>query len=192
MIILDILMVWWVYWPMSILLLSCGYALGHQEDEFHPEALIFLGALLAGILYRFDNLRHFLLSWDGALLGAGGYLMIGAAISLCKWMQKLDGFKTFAKDWLPKNKPDPRNFTPPQKERLERAWTDTYATGRVTEQDGVFFLNWRKFPLATWWIYWPFFSFSVILDPIRDLVNTIIAWFGNRLEQLAKIFSVKA
>ena len=52
--------------------------------------------------------------------------------------------------------------------------------------------DWKCHPVAAWWVYWPFFAFSIIFDPITRTCRWLFKLVKNYYEMLAKSFSVSS
>jgi len=192
--ILAFLTLWWVFWPIvTILTLITYFAVSkNKDDDFESGALALLALTIVGLTHYFG--AWFLFTWPTVLYTVGGYVAIGVVIMGYKWLTLLSDFRTKAKEFL---KSIPEGGSVAEKaQRLDSHVFGSY--GRHVKVDTVdgpdsrafYYLNWRTFPLANWVVFWPFFSLSVVLDPILRVTRRVIKWCGEIFEAIAKKFAV--
>lgn len=194
--ILAFLTLWWVFWPIVTILTLITYFTVNQkdEDDFEAGALALLAVTIAGLTHYFDAWLIF--AWPTVLYTVGGYVAIGAVIMGYKWLTLLSDFRPKAREWLKER--EHLNETPEDKRKgLSNALYGYHDNNKVKvlrdlspEVPPIYFLNWRAFPLANWVVFWPFFSLSVILDPILRVTRRVIKWCGEIFEAIAKKFAV--
>lgn len=185
--LLSFLFLGWFFWPLSIGLLLGAYAVVKDADEFPTGSLFLLGSVLGFCLYRYPELRDVLFSIKGAAYSVGGYILAGGVVSLWKWVTVLLDFRRDAPEHLKKV-----NVNQPPGDRAKCLSRFIYGSGRdlVKESAGSFYPDYRRFPIATWWTYWPLFLFQVILDPITRAIRRFVNFFRDIYEAVAKRFSV--
>lgn len=52
-------------------------------------------------------------------------------------------------------------------------------------------LDWRQYPISNWWVFWPCFIFTAILDPITELAKRAVKACSRLLELIAKLYAIK-
>lgn len=189
--ILAFLTLWWVFWPIVTILTLITYFTVNKkdEDDFEAGALALLAVTIAGLTHYFD--AWFIFTWPTVLYTVGGYVAIGVVIMGYKWLTLLSDFKVKAKEWLNANE----SYLGLRYEALSRH-VFGYNTNKVIVSEApdhvkpIYYLNWRTFPLANWVVFWPFFSLSVVLDPILRITRRVIKWCGEIFEAIAKKFAV--
>lgn len=194
--ILAFLTLWWVFWPIVTILTLITYFTVNKkdEDDFESGALALLAVTIAGLTHYFG--AWFLFAWPTVLYTVGGYVAIGAVIMGYKWLTLLSDFRPKAREWLQERERLDETLDDKRK-GLSRALYNSYThSNRVivfqaaTHVKPIYYLNWRAFPLANWVVFWPFFSLSVILDPILRVTRRVIKWCGEIFEAIAKKFAV--
>lgn len=185
---ISYLMIDWVFWTLNLILILVARNELKDEDDVWDWCALLVAIITAGLLYRYDSFRAFALTWRGAGWIVGGYAVAGGVTALAKWLIVLVDFRPKARAWLDANT-DYQTKYPDKADALSR---DLFGSGRdrVIESEGSFYPNWKRFPIAVWATYWPFFAFSVILDPITRAAKRAVKWMGTLFERLSKSFAV--
>lgn len=191
---LDILFLTWTFWPIVVgLPLICYGVVSSLEAKDESEAWPTLLIILAGAatLYRYPALR--LTEWQTWAYAVGGYVLIGFLLTLYKWVMVLVDFR---KSDVAKDIAETRTaYSSPKKAAASLGSLYRYkkCLVEVNDADGTISVrpNWHSYPLATWATYWPFFAFSVILDPIKRGIEHAIGWLKSFFDGIARRFAVK-
>lgn len=193
--ILDYLLLGWLFWPVAIVPLLIAYALVNADDsDCAVGALILSAVALGACLYRYPEFRAFAFTWSGAAWLVGGYVVAGGILSLWKWVNVLMDFKRKAPEALKKVKrPDAPSEIAENLGRSIFGYGKSHyvVSGDGLNGDSVYYPNYKVFPIATWWVYWPFFTLSVVFDPINRLIRRVYDLLKGVYERMARTVAVK-
>jgi len=171
-----------------------------QQDDFVSLPGI-LALIISGMLVYHYHWFHYLSSWKFWVWSLVIYLVAGFCVSLYKWFMVLFDFKKNlleinsavqnAKVKISGKTEAPLTDTGMAKvvKDLTSYWNGHYCVGYVGDSIKVY-PNWIKHPIAMWWMYWPAYSISVILDPIQRLVRNLVDWMKRFYDSIARRFSI--
>jgi hypothetical protein len=177
---LNFIFLSWIFWPIFIIFSFCSYNLvKSSKHEFAWAPLILIGVVGFGAVWRWPILKVMFTSWQLIGLAIGAYIVAGFIVSLYKYIAELHDFKKDAPEHIA------RGVMGCDLESQMDLPRDS------VKQDGAkVYLNWKAFPHALWWTYWPLFVFSVILDPLTRFIDWAIGFLKTFYQSLAKKFSV--
>jgi hypothetical protein len=203
--ILDFLFMTWVFWPIILVLPFVAYynVTNAVKDN---ECEVFAGVLIAGIVgilaYKYPAVRGYFDGWRAWAVVLGGYVAAGFLLSLYKWLVVLWDFRKgdikgdIAQCKREYNNEYERNFAKgysvtSMADRVERAFPKCNTTAN---EDGTFtvFPNWKKYPIGTWWTYWPFFLLELPFDFVKRIMENLFNWLRHFYNSIAQRFSVRA
>ncbi len=193
--ILGYLMLPWVFYPLCGTIIGFVYNAVEDDKDFDEAPLWWIAIIVACCLYRFDSFRAYAFTWGGALSLVAAYVGAGIGVALWKWVIALSDFKARVALWMAQRTPDYVQKVIPVNQAKDMS-SDLYdgspyhAVKVVFGETVTYVLDHKQFPLVTWAVYWPFFLFSVALDPIARLVRRILSALKGVLDTLAKRFSV--
>ena len=193
-------------------------AVRHEHYPLMPELL--LAAVIAAVVYHFPVLHLYAFSWQVWALAVPVYIVAGFGIAFYKWMAVIHDFRasgpaaiiasTRADVWQEAVKANRVKWTGPElvkevSSRLDRYWDrkavievppsrcpDQLTQAEFSAVALRVYPNWKKHPIATWWVYWPFFALSVVFDPIERFIRQLTAWLKGVFNGVARKFSVSA
>lgn len=189
----------YVFWGLVSSFVLWTYYCVHDEDDFHWGASVLTALLLAGLAWRYDIVLATLTSWPDVAYALGAYLLAGVLLAGYKWMMVLVDFRPKAREYLNSlNQKDRDSLSETGvSQALYRSYYKVTKTTRVETQGigikadvPIYYPRWKGFPIANWLIFWPLFTFSVVLDPVWRATKRLVKWAGNALENLAKRFAV--
>lgn len=191
--ILTFMLLGWFFWPLTAVLVLWTYCLVRgEDDDFSYWATLFMGAVIASVIYRYDHIRVWIWNAEHATWCIVAYIAVGFLIAVHKWTNHLMAFKSAGRKEvadIAKRHPDWEKGSTDFIRSLRSALSLKGDSVYYSPEKG-YYLNWREFPIGNWWAYWPFFILSVVFDPIRRACR----WTVNRLkkfwEGLAKYFAV--
>jgi len=198
--ILAWLMFPWVFWTLIGILSLVAYKLvgvGQDEDEFSFGALFVTSLIIVGLIYRHDTAWALMTTWPSNLYVVAGYAAVGFGVMSYKWLTLLADFRPKAQAWLETDRNSFKGAETKSKALSEHAfpkrgycYTSMVTFCETPAGNISYYPNWRMFPLANWLTFWPFFSVSVIFDPLLRLSRRVVKLCGEALEAIAKKFSV--
>ncbi len=178
---LDWLLLSWFIWPILcalVLLPHAAFNGTYRNGDFQTWPMLPIGLLVGAAYWRWSALLPH--SWVGwALLGAA-YLVAGFVYSLGKYVGALKALRVQALKLTPEER---RTDT-----AIRQAFP--YGSGVLVAQ-GKITLDWTRLPLANWWIYWPWFACSSVLDVVTNFGRHLVALFKGLYSRLAERFAVK-
>ncbi len=193
--IVDFIFLGWFFWPLFAAFSIGSYLCirGDKDETFSGGALFLIACALAASAVRWPEFRALIFSIKGAALILGIYTAIGGALALWKWLAVLMDFRKAAPEILTQARANKVDSDELRKHLAETIYGYYHGRDKVKESnDGSFYPNSKAFPIATWWVYWPFFFFNVILDPVARFIRYVADLFSNLYENLAKkFFSVR-
>jgi uncharacterized protein involved in tolerance to divalent cations len=182
----------WFFWPLDAMLFIgfvAGVGAAEKENEKSNFSTLLLVAALA-VCAAHWNLGHRFLSWKFDLALVGAYVGVGFITMMYKWGGCLATFRevavgiTESTDRLSAI----QNALPWQRHSY-------VADDRVLLDNSVtpprYMLNWKIFPIFSWWFDWPYYIFSVIVDPIKRFIRAAIRWLKDFFTWTARLASVK-
>ena len=213
--ILDFLVLTTMWWVMLALLVVIIYAVSSEHAKLNQYPLgaeIFLTLITAGLIYRYPVLQPYARNWVWWVAGLGAYLGAGFLICSYKWLAAVLDFRKRCDsltDMVLQAKTmcarrdhnqvvrEGTGETEYVSQRLKDLLGSDHGYGKVkidVTPAGVYraYLDWNAYPLAIWWVYWPFFLFSCIFDPIQRAVRRFIDWMKRYFHAIALRFSVSA
>ena len=199
--VLDFLLLSWAFWLIAPGLTVIAYIIVSEladEKEWGFAPLFFLALAGGALWYRYPEVR---LTWSGAAWAAAGYVAAGFILSLWKWLTVLLDFKKLpVAVMIACQKADARIQNPSYhaqavlNEAARKLAHDCTLKGcKVVENAGTITIypDWRRHPIATWFTYWPFFLFSVVLDPVKRGIARLVQELKELYESIAKRFKVE-
>lgn len=188
--LLDLALLSWVFWPLEFLLFLLLYATvkptsRDDAEDFRGPGIVILVLILAAVWYRCGWP-----TWTHLFEGIGLYIVAGFFLSLYKYWWVLHDFKRDAPAVL-------LHFTPTIHSPdacIKLCSNLSLPMGSVNYDvsRGIYIINWKEFPIAIWWIYWPCFVLSVVFDPLERVIRELMRWMRRFYAKLAEEFSVKA
>ncbi len=183
--IVDFLVLTWAFWLIApgLCLWSYCYVKPKHTASFHFGPVFLMGLVVAACAYKWPVVREWLI--PGKLwLTMAGYLFIGFLTTLIKWRTITQRFANADTSYFTA---ETEKYRIEQSLELPSGSLEVKTAGPEPE----YYLHWKKFPFGTWWTYWPFFMFSIVLEPILNTVD----WLMNRAkfiyEGMARNASIK-
>ena len=210
----------WLFWLVilfSFFITAKAVTESAEEDSFGCAHVLFFTIFVTFIIYRFDGLRAFL-AWPNWIYVLGGYLVAGFGIAIYKWFQRVSAFRKFAQTAAleieeelreqeslqrlapgaripnshssvdPKDKETPRTLL---KKQLDNHYNfHNIGTDTTNPEEPKYYLMSSKSRVALWWTFWPFFLFSVVLDPLTRIIRSASALLSSIFTRISKRFSV--
>jgi hypothetical protein len=211
--VLSILFLTWAFWVAVPLLTLASYIcvvnnIKDEDDSVPWIAFLFLSFAIWGLGYRFQNWVD-VSNWRWWASMLGSYFGVGFGVSMYKWLSILRGFDRKAasvaivltRDKVKALYDDPRD----QSWRIAGKRQDQYLQDELKQMADfkrcvvnvalngatAVYPDWRKYPIATWWVYWPFFMFDVLLDPLHRLVKMALKFMRHFYDSIGKLFAAK-
>ena len=197
-IVLDLLVLSWFFWPLAVFSVLGCYAAATNEDEFSKPALAAFSILVGAVIYRY-GLPH-AVAWYWLLLG---YATAGLVTVLVKWLVELSHFRRRAVEIEADltNCSKSVNIEYAQRSALlddiEKRLSYNFKVLAVEDESTAqrptvaLVLDWRRYPISNWWVFWPCFIFTAILDPITELAKRAVKACSRLLELIAKLYAIK-
>lgn len=209
--VLDFLLMTWVFWPIILILPLAAYynvttAVKEEETE------VFAGVLIAGIVgalaYKFPAIRGFFDGWKAVAIVLGGYVVAGFLLSLYKWLVVLWDFRKLdvkgrveacrnahaaADEAALKKRSETSYMSNPSVESRVKE-LDVFEKCVVETSNDTFMIypNWKKYPIGTWWVYWPFFLLELPFDFVKRIMENLFNWLKHFYNGIAQKFAVNA
>lgn len=199
----------WLFWAeVGIIPLVCYFLIDGavKDDEFPTLPLFLIAAVGFGVAWKYPSVWQFFTTWTNWLIAFGGYIVAGFIVATVKWLIVLNDFRngniteTIASAKKSRDrdigayvesggKGNPELFVKSLKEYLSYTETKNLI---VSEENGKIkaYPNWKKYPIGSWWNYWPFFALSTVFSRINKLIEFIYTLFRHYWESLAAKFSV--
>jgi hypothetical protein len=204
--VLDLLFLSWLFWPIlfGVPILCWIFITSAVKDEEFT-----IGAALLMLLVLFANFWRYsypslavLTTWHFWVTGLTVYLGAGFVISTYKWFMVIMNLRKDLQNkvLISTHKNDIQHHHPDwDGEEIARAVVrviedKSYYSKLKVEADGLqvlVFPNWKKYPIGTWWVYWPFFLLEVVFDPIQRVVEKVVDFLKDYYHYIAKYFAVK-
>jgi hypothetical protein len=208
--ILDFLLMTWVFWPIILTLPFVAYynVVSAVKDD---ESEIFSGFLIAAIVgilaYKFPAFRGYFDGWRAVAVVAGGYVAAGFLLSLYKWFVVLWDFRkadpksvveSCRKEYAHREeeretgKLSGSYYNIPVKERIKERPEFNKCIVETSDDTFMIYPNWKKYPIGTWWVYWPFFLLELPFDFIKRVMENVFKWLKHFYNGIAQKFAVTA
>jgi hypothetical protein len=187
--VVDWIVFGWLFWVLLPICIWTPHAICKSaRKDFEGGALFFVLPLLGLVWWRWPGL--FPHTWGGWTWLTVAYLFVGFVYSLGKYVRTLGRFKAAVQAALPLAKARDNGIRLPcnVQQQLDAEWT-----GKITilSNDSGLILDWRRLPLANWWIYWPWFSLSSVFTFIQNFGKNLVNLFRGLYDKLAARFAVK-
>lgn len=203
--VLDFLFLSWFFYPVIVILPIICYAIvfkTSEENEFPVEPSFLLIPVIGALLWRFPSLRGLFADWHVYLYVVGGYVLAGFLLSLYKWIMVLVDFRKpnvkimigCCRSDIETRYSHNHNAAKDQQvaEQLRRDYQFKNCLVTVNPDRSItIYPDRHKYPIATWWVYWPFFLLSVVFDPLKRVIEKLTEWTKTFYESIARRFSVK-
>ena len=203
--VLDFLLMTWIFWPIILTLPFVAFYnvfSAVKDDESEVFAGFVIAAIVGILAYKFPTVRGYFEGWRAWSVVLGGYVATGFLLSLYKWFVVLWDFrKQDVKAYINAAKAD--HQTSEEKvaksgfgssSSVEDILENKFTKCVVEEENGVYsvYPNWKKYPIGTWWVYWPFFLLELPFDFVKRIMERLFNWLRHFYNGIAKSFAVKA
>ncbi len=178
------LMASWLFFAFASIFIIWAFSGIRKENEFKFFPAFLLALVVAGCYYKWPGIRHFF-HWPMILWTAGSYILIGGLTTIVKWFSILRRFREESGAVFAANK------TSVEERRFFSVENELHLpTSSIDVVNGRAMLNWRKFSFGAWWSYWPYFSLSLILEPMLMGVDYLLELCRGIYVKMAQSFSV--
>jgi len=210
--ILNIALMTWFFWVVFAAFLIWPLVLivsvvCDDEAKFVLSPLVLFGVLIFVSTYHWPSLRPHVLDWHFWLRYTIGYVVVGFLVTTGKWYLTLKKFsrsnpaeritlaraqaqqKEEARESGGGRRMDARSIEDFTQSALEQAFPRckvNYGTGKANN----IYPNWRKYPIAGWWMYWPFYLLQMPFEFLQELITTLVGKLKRYFEGIALRFAV--
>lgn len=189
--ILTFLFIPYIFYGVVVCVLLFSYiVVKDARDDFSWFALFLFALLITGFGFYYPSVGAYIFTIKGAIITTISYIVAGAVVSMWKWMVILIDFRKEAPLVVSKIK---ENYTDEYPGIANRVSGELYGYhGKVIKNDltDKYYPNYKGFPIANWWIYWPLFVLQLIFDPIDRIIRHIYNQIKEVYNNVAKRFSV--
>ncbi len=185
--ILNFAVLSWFFWIMIGAFAGISYWYIRPKNgqkylaEFKFGPIFFIAMMVAASAYRWPEVREWVMPWK-CLITLGAYTVVGVLTMLIKWRTVTSNYYHGAADAFSKF----GNESPTNQARFVASHMDLPENAiEYNAKIPEFLLNWKVFPFGTWLVYWPYYIFSIVLEPIMNIANSIVTSMKGVFIQMA-------